>query len=81
MIDISQNLSGREKVSNTEECSLEKSNLVEIFEKGVRGEIPDMTKQDWELVYYLVNESIKTNRAQACREQYVQLRRDGKLNF
>ena len=60
---------------------LEKYNLVEIFEKGIKGEIPDMTKQDWELVYYLVNESIKTNRTQACREQYVQLRRDGKLNF
>ena len=68
-------------MSDLEKCDLEKYNLVEIFEKGVRGEIPNMTKQDWELVYYLVNESIKTNRTQACREQYVQLRRDGKLNF
>ena len=66
-------------MSSLEECNLEKYNLVEIFEKGISGEIPNMTKQDWELVYYLVNESIKTNRVQACREQYVQLRRDGSL--
>lgn len=68
-------------MSNIEKCNLEKYNLVEIFEKGIRGEITNMTKEDWELVYYLVNESIKTNRAQACREQYVQLRRDGKINY